>query len=1334
MRNKKLSNSELKNLGKRISATNAVFEIEPQTRPVTNKAIKDLLSGKNSTELTAVGETYLPSSPKGYLEASKTVVQQYFDLITEAANRSSAGEEKFRGLSREGLRNAVELLHYNENLDLSLLNKESSDKIYSLYREDVLRVRSSFENLGMPGMVGQSDSKYKHFLRYMIDPFSGVAPGEGVHPHLLNLMRTSFNVSDNAFSIDDFTSGRNRMRSPFSLQRLHERTQKMFPDRVGDDLQGPMNHLAFERGKTYTVLTWDTETTGLTPESQIREIALVRRTVTYNADGTMTSSVPEILTSKSFSSDLMNIAGYIDKDGNTVPLATAAFESENGKIIGSTGRMSRFKEAYKHGGSKAVEDFKEILRIFTNNGNSVENFRIEGHNAEAFDIDKLITTLEGLPAFQEDPEAKGLLKKFLQLRTTNPFYTLDTLDSAKLLMSSQQVKLKEILSNETLGLSEELRAGLVDSYSLSPEMFGGRAGTESLENLFLNTNFFELLEQRLIDTKSSGPLLQMLETRGSHTAEVDTMLNAYISDFINNNELHIRRLPTAGMPPSGLSDAAAKEYGDKATALEDLFKTHGFMRQDRSMSAFEKFMRARIRRSSSTTPITNISDMSRISDNVFNFLKTDEGMQKISMSVTPDYLARLDNENIKLDIKAKNLSVPGALEDTMDNASAGKIYYDPERGKYVFSNFESRGVKGFGGFQELDNNVVKQAFEFALEESRKADAPKIQIGTLRDKSRNEVSIKPLSYNPSVEAISNIGITEIEATELDQALKARSLLDTIGRKALPVNNSSALSQALGTTTEFYGRKGGGFNPALVGVKTAEYSQALIERGLPYATYDVRSRIMAAAEARATSGIGKRLAEHASKLGEAGYGELADADLKKLSDIGLQYTMAQGKESIFGIERETKNRVMSIEPNSYFRTPVADTPGGKRASRIIMTADDLSELVINQFDDKGKVIGDGIKFGSKEFLENKNLNRFVDSTVQQFQKSLFEDTINRAFAPKQLSVLSRNDLAEQVFSLNVQRFYKVDSINRADTSQGMRNEMDSLVKEIFGEINPERRKNLLELAQQRTAEEKENLLRSFANKEKTGDFFVDNYKNSIKTISESIESNFITGMKITGKEMTEAINKSRLAQGLAGVNDTDIALQSRVHRLVQTVRAGKDGVIGFIMSGSVTDDMDEAARSLSGETLSVGASRAAEDRAALSTLRQAAKVSGTIEEVTPGLNAGEAFAENAIKVGKELYKSNKGKLAIGALALAGAVTGYKMAKRANENDPYDATMALAPVEQGQRPYGIQEALMGNGQTSRRKDPLFTAGVVGNLDRQKIGHTSMGPSKHSHLFGDS
>jgi hypothetical protein len=37
-----------------------------------------------------------------------------------------------------------------------------------------------------------------------------------------------------------------------------------------------------------------------------------------------------------------------------------------------------------------------------------------------------------------------------------------------------------------------------------------------------------------------------------------------------------------------------------------------------------------------------------------------------------------------------------------------------------------------------------------------------------------------------------------------------------------------------------------------------------------------------------------------------------------------------------------------------------------------------------------------------------------------------------------------------------------------------------------------------------------------------------------------------------------------------------------------------------------------------------------------------------------------------------------------------------------------------------------------SSYRRDPLVTAGVVGNLDRNKIGHHNMSSKKHAHLFG--
>ena len=73
---------------------------------------------------------------------------------------------------------------------------------------------------------------------------------------------------------------------------------------------------------------------------------------------------------------------------------------------------------------------------------------------------------------------------------------------------------------------------------------------------------------------------------------------------------------------------------------------------------------------------------------------------------------------------------------------------------------------------------------------------------------------------------------------------------------------------------------------------------------------------------------------------------------------------------------------------------------------------------------------------------------------------------------------------------------------------------------------------------------------------------------------------------------------------------------------------------------------------------------------------------------------------------------------------------MAKKKNENDLYESTIEAQPVEQGQRPYGIQEAMM-NGRKSSTRNPMATAGVVGNLDRNKVGHTKMGPNKHGNLF---
>ena len=96
--------------------------------------------------------------------------------------------------------------------------------------------------------------------------------------------------------------------------------------------------------------------------------------------------------------------------------------------------------------------------------------------------------------------------------------------------------------------------------------------------------------------------------------------------------------------------------------------------------------------------------------------------------------------------------------------------------------------------------------------------------------------------------------------------------------------------------------------------------------------------------------------------------------------------------------------------------------------------------------------------------------------------------------------------------------------------------------------------------------------------------------------------------------------------------------------------------------------------------------------------------------------------------------KPKIYKGTIGLAALSAGYYLAKRSRKNQLYDETMEEQEFEQG--PMSIQDFNSIDQQlamqTSSRRDPLVTAGVVGNLDRNKTSHYKMGPGKYNHLYG--
>lgn len=117
---------------------------------------------------------------------------------------------------------------------------------------------------------------------------------------------------------------------------------------------------------------------------------------------------------------------------------------------------------------------------------------------------------------------------------------------------------------------------------------------------------------------------------------------------------------------------------------------------------------------------------------------------------------------------------------------------------------------------------------------------------------------------------------------------------------------------------------------------------------------------------------------------------------------------------------------------------------------------------------------------------------------------------------------------------------------------------------------------------------------------------------------------------------------------------------------------------------------------------------------------------------GTSFGKSRAVRDEKILNFITKA-KPKMAIGALGVAAFSAGYYIARKNRKDQMYDEVMHQQPYEER----GLVQDANYNTQAdtqiySARRDPLVTAGVVGNLDRNKIGHTKMGPNKYDYLYG--
>lgn len=263
--------------------------------------------------------------------------------------------------------------------------------------------------------------------------------------------------------------------------------------------------------------------------------------------------------------------------------------------------------------------------------------------------------------------------------------------------------------------------------------------------------------------------------------------------------------------------------------------------------------------------------------------------------------------------------------------------------------------------------------------------------------------------------------------------------------------------------------------------------------------------------------------------------------------------------------------------------------------------------------------------------------------------------------------------------------------------------------------------------------------------------DNYKNIIKEPDAHVRSE-IENLKVLFKGKTKESAVAELEElakrGVVTGFIDDKGIDTPITRLVQN--ASTMGIdltrdTGNRILGNVIDDSNDILRVFFFDETTARATAPAGTtftRNINSIARASLKGANDVAERLAGDSDLLRTAMQNIKAGTrkqdisksvEIYnniKPHAGLIAMGAAAMAG---GYYLFRKKEERDLYSETLEQQPIENfNQNSVTNTYTASMTSLPSSRRDPLVTAGVVGNLDRNKIGHTKMGNNKYNHLYG--
>ena len=1072
-------------------------------------------------------------------------------------------------------------------------------------------------------------------------------------------------------------------------------------------------------GEEYNIFTLDIETTGLHPLSQTREISVLHRKAITDIHGntTYTQDVdPSNVTTFNIKTNKMDAGATYETVGGVerpVPLSETAFmQSEARGMVDHVDEFGNVTQVDKkiysfldEGGDDAETAIRKAFEMIMGKGENANGLktRFSLHN-NSFDIDFMVRNV--LP-MAKNPETIKILREFAERRANDPHFVVDTLHSVTVTMMKQVNDQKNILERVG-GVNQEhvnkfLTNSLIDRSLMEKAEFTGQGATvSSVENTILNTNLLSIIEEDAINNPS---LLKALE-KGTHTGKVDVVMQGYIEKAIVEDRLRIQRTLTEDQVVNMVKSAGLdEELGRQAfKGLDEA----GFVRK-RGFSAFEQHFRRKATRSSALTLTTNVKDVNLLSETGYKYLAdTEEGIRRVSL-------------DLEGSIAQDQMRALGLSEDDISRFGddfQGRLRFGKD--KFYITNLPE-GTTLPSDFQTKARSLIRDTLANA------------RTGLEEDLIEIAPGIAPIRTNMANNML-DIRMTNMEHTELTQMSAARQArnLGTVGFE--PNVHQEQLIESLTHTSTNYREAGIPLSKTVHygdiledGMeRISHYTQRMQELGLPYADISPVARVSAVETSRATSDIGATLfRQHAGKLSgeEARTAKNISEHIELLEEFGQTYAVGQGREVEFGmIDQPISNRT------PYSRIPLKGVE--KSGSNFIIPSNILGKIEVDAIDKAGNKIleADGsvrrILIGSPEYLEQANHTVHYSLPSGAQNENVVNLRFNHGFSQIEDEAVSESQ--DQV------RQY----LRHVTTDIPIENEMTI---HPINQITESIRASGIDVNSKQVSQ----IVTG-------GDDLVipqgarGAYEKIVEELGEALRQRGVISFTVKGEaggRLKQALQHT-MPEIFFGQN-TDVEAMKNPMRINQVF--GGEDMLGVALSPMRNEEatvgvealeaLDRVGPSISSERAAQLASRAADEEAirglgaTANVLADDSKLVSNLR-ITKAKEIGDKFQPFVIRA-KQMYGDNRGKVAIGAAVIGTALVARHFSKKHRENQQYESTMMMSEPEQGQRPYGAQEALLAPKPPQSNSDPLATAGVVGNLDRRKVGHTNMSPQKNAHLF---